>query len=123
MFHFYNGAILLLIFVGVLFRRQRNIHVPMMVSSCVLDLASVLYLELTRGVIGEAIEKISSNMMQMHLVFASLTLIGYGIAIYTGRRILKGDSIYKIHRTNAILFLIARSGVFVTSFFVHTHHS
>ena len=120
MFHLYNGLVLLLILTGVLFRHYRKIHVPIMVFSFVLDISSVFYLEFSRSVIQEALGHASEKIVQFHLVCAVATLLGYGIAIFTGRRLLRGAPIHLFHRINAILFLMARTGIFVSSFWVHS---
>lgn len=119
--HVYSGIVLLMIYTGFLLRRKRKIHIPLMVSSFTLDLLSILYLELNRNVIFKAYEEVSRGIMQIHLFFAVTTLIGYGIAIYTGRKLAKGtisDAVRTLHRTNAFCFLTARTAVFVTSFWV-----
>ncbi len=118
MVQIYSGTVLALIFVGFLFRRKRKVHIPIMIVSFVLDLISVFYLELSRDVIFKAYDTISKELMQIHLLFAVVTLVGYGIAMYTGRKIAKGAPISALHRINAFCFLTARTGVFVTSFWV-----
>jgi hypothetical protein len=134
MLHLYNGLVLILIFVGVALRRQRRRHVPIMITAFVLDMASVLYLEFNRQVIAEALEHVSALTMQIHLSFAFLTLAGYGVALLTGRLLLKrrhsflkgklfsnGLSVRPVHRFNAIAFLVGRIGIFITSFLVVPH--
>lgn len=120
--HLYSGIVLLMIYTGFLLRRKRKIHIPLMISSFTLDLFSILYLELNRNVIFKAYEEVSRGIMQIHLFFAVTTLIGYGIAIYTGRKIARSamisEAIQTLHKVNAFCFLTARTGVFVTSFWV-----
>lgn len=114
----YVGAVLCLIYVGVIFRRKRKIHVPIMLASFVLDMTAVIYLEFNRGVVMKAFEKVSEYMFQIHLTFAIATLVGYGIALYTGTCLLRGLSMRRLHKINAVFFLIARTGVFITSLFI-----
>ncbi len=118
MLHLYNGLVLLLIYLGAALRHRRKIHVPIMITAFTLDMLSVLYLEFTKNVIMEAMEHASTSSVQVHLTCAGMTLLGYGVAILTGRKILQGKSLYAVHRTNAVIFLIARTGVFITSFWV-----
>lgn len=118
MVQIYSGIVLFLIFVGFLLRRRRKIHIPIMIGSFVLDLISILYLELNRNVIFKAYDTISKELMQIHLFFAVVTLVGYGIAMVTGRKIAKGAPISALHRINAFCFLTARTGVFITSFWI-----
>ena len=119
MLHLYNGLILVLIFVGVSLRKDRKIHVPIMITSFVLDMVSVVYLEMNRQVVHEAFTHLSERIMQIHLFFAVGTLLGYAVALYTGRKLLKGATIFWVHRLNAVCFLFCRTGIFVTSFLVH----
>jgi len=118
MVQLYVGFVLILIFVGISFKKNPKIHVPMMITCLILDLSAVLYLELTRNAVFEAIEHAPEFLMQIHLVFAVITLVGYGVAATTGTLLLKGKKVRHIHKTNAIIFLLARIGVFVTSFWV-----
>ncbi|MBI2608741.1 MAG: hypothetical protein HYW47_03980 [Deltaproteobacteria bacterium] len=118
MVQLYVGFVLVLIFVGVSFKRKPKIHVPIMISCLVLDLSAVLYLEITRNAVMEAIEHAPEFLMQIHLVFAVTTLVGYGVAATTGTLLLKGKRVRHIHKTNAVIFLLARIGVFITSFWV-----
>jgi hypothetical protein len=90
-----------------------------MLSAFTLDMASVLYLELASDVIDKAMNHASQTTLRIHLAFAITTLISYGIALYTGRRLLKNENqIRPIHKINAGIFLVARTVVFITSFFV-----
>ena len=118
MFQLFNGLVLCAISIGIAVRRHRKIHVPIMLTCFVLDLGLVLYLELSRGAIDIAAQHVSESLMQIHLLFAILTIAGYCMAIYTGRKILNGAPLFKIHHLNALIFLTARIGVFVTSFWV-----
>ncbi len=117
--HAYVGAVLCLLYTGVAFHRKKRIHVPIMITSFVLDMSAILYLELNRGVLAKVLEKSGTeHVLQIHLTFAVLTLLGYGVAFYTGSRLLKGIPIKRFHKINAMVFLISRTGVFITSFFV-----
>ncbi len=114
----YSGFVLLLILIGIAFRRKRKIHVPIMVTGLVLDLASVLYLEISRHVIMEAFERVPEFLMKIHLTLAVLTLSGWAIAFTTGILILSGKQIQKIHKINAAIFLISRTALFITTFWI-----
>ena len=119
MVHAYIALVLCLIFVGVYFRRKKRIHVPIMLSSLVLDLSAVVYLELDRNVIMKAYERTPEALMKVHLVFAVFTLLGYGLALVTGINLLRGNNKLRyLHRLNACIFLIARVGVLITSFWI-----
>ena len=119
MIHFCIALILCLIFVGVYFRKKRHIHVPIMLTSLILDLSAVVYLEMDRNVIMKAYERTPESLMKLHLLFAVTTLIGYGLALVTGINLLRGNNkVRYLHRINACVFLIARTGVLITSFWV-----
>ena len=82
-------------------------------------MTSVIYLELKENVIAKAYEHVNQFSMDIHLTFAIVTLIGYGVAIFTGRKLnLFYEQYRKIHKTNMFIFLIARTGVFITSFII-----
>ncbi|MBI2027510.1 MAG: hypothetical protein HYS98_06900 [Deltaproteobacteria bacterium] len=119
--HFYSGAVLLLILVGISQKRTPKRHIPIMISCFVLDLASVLYLEFTRDAVFEAYRRAPESIMQIHLFFAITTLVGYFVALPTGILLFKGRKhLRKFHKWNAMVFLIVRCGVFITSFWVHS---
>ena len=65
---------LLLIVVGLALRRDRKKHPPIMVLAFVLDVALVLYLELTRGAIDRA-SQLASQLLTVHVGFAVATLV------------------------------------------------
>ena len=115
----YSGLVLLLIYIGVFFRHKKKIHVPIMLVCAVLDLGSVYYLEVSRHVIQEAFERVAPKLlMKIHLTFAVTTLRGYAVALCTGTLLILGKRVRFIHKINAALFLIARTGIIITSFWV-----
>ncbi len=117
--HIFIALVLCLIFVGVSFRKNRKSHVLIMLSCLILDLSAVLYLELDRNVIMKAYERTPETLMKVHLVFAIFTLLGYGLALVTGINLLRGNNnVRYLHRINACVFLIARTGVLITSFWI-----
>ena len=117
--HIYSAAVLCLIFIGVSQKATPKRHIPLMLTSFLLDMASVLYLEFTENVIFEAYKRAPQHIMQIHLFFAISTLLGYFIAIPTGVLLFKGrKKLRKFHKLNAMIFLIARTGVLITSYWV-----
>ena len=55
MFHSISTIVLLILAAGILLRRHRRIHIPIMITAFSLDLASVLAIEINRGAIKKAI--------------------------------------------------------------------
>jgi len=54
MYHVASTPVLLVLMAGILLRRRRRIHVPMMVAAFSLDLLTVLALEWNRGAVKKA---------------------------------------------------------------------
>mgnify|MGYP007037809600 CR=1 FL=1 len=119
MFHAIHGVSLvvcILLVVGVLYRRRRRVHVPLMITAIALDLAMVLYIELSRGAVQSAQSKMGTLMI-VHIAISVLVLVLYGIHVYTGIRMLRGGT----RRTHALIMpatLALRIGNFVTSIMV-----
>jgi hypothetical protein len=115
-------GILCVLITGACLHKKRHIHVPLMVTGILADLTVVIILEFNRGAIAKAIERSSTQseiLFKIHLATAIITLVGYGIALYTGRRLYTGhESIRPFHRFNAKVVLLTRTIVSITSFWV-----
>lgn len=77
--------------VGVLERRHRSLHVPLMLSALSLDFALVLYLEVTRAAVEKALEFSMRVPAQIHIAFSSTALLLYFPVLYFAFRILRGS--------------------------------
>lgn len=119
-FQIQSACILTLLFVGVGFakRRKLTLHARLMGSAVAWDLLLVLQIELIRG----AIEKAGTGplLLNVHITIAALTIICYGVLIYTGRKLLSGAGakVLPWHHILGLTALTLRTLTFATSFFI-----
>ena len=118
-----STLIVLLILVGLWKRKVVKVHVPLMLTAFGLDVALVLWIELTR----QAIEKFAASvqtpeqhsLLLFHITVSLITIALYTILTILGFKILKGRTdLLKLHRNLGALFLVCRLTNYVTSFFV-----
>lgn len=117
-----------LIPLGLALRRRRRLHVPIMSLCFALDLINVAIVEffLARrmspagaGAVEQGLEIMRHvDVKMIHVLTSVLCLAGYGVAIFTGRRILSRSVGWKAHRWNAGVFLVVRLVSYVTSFWM-----
>ena len=88
-----------------------------MSTAFVIDLALVLYLELTRGVVESIPGRDMASVLPVHLVFSTAVLVFYAVQIATGIRLARGVR-SRWHARVPAWFVITRVGTFITSFFV-----
>lgn len=121
-FQLQSFSILILMYVGVIFRRNRRLHIKLMASSMIWDVLLILQIELTRSAIVKASESMigsKSLILNIHVAMAIACVILYGFMVESGRKILRGEkSVRGRHRLQGISILVLRTLVFVTSFFV-----
>ena len=106
-----------LLVVGVLNRRRRKIHIPLMMTSFLIDLGMVLYLEIRRGVVESIPSRPMTPLLIVHISLSTVVLICYGIQIYTGIQNARGRR-RPWHRIGAAAFLVTRFGNLITSFII-----
>ena len=84
------------------------------------DLILVGQIELNRGVVIKAIQFTQNTfLLNIHVSIALLTVLLYGVMIYTGRKLLKGEvSLRPVHRRFGLTTLGFRFFVYITSFFI-----
>ena len=86
-------CIVLLLTVGIYFRRQRKLHVKIMSVAIIWDIIIILQVELSRSAILKASKAMTNALLlNIHVTIAVSSVILYGFMIYTGRRLLKGDN-------------------------------
>lgn len=112
-----STLILIAIFYGVAQRKNRRRHVPIMVGCGIADIILVLAIIVWRHALPKAMEA-DTTILRIHLAFSIPALLLWFTAFYSGVRRKKGKCV-GFHRANAILFLIARTGNWITSFFVY----
>lgn len=108
------------IFAGILFgvwnRKNRRIHIPMMLGCFVADMLLVLVIELNRQAIAQATST-TDSFLRFHIAVSVSAVVCYFVALVTGFRRRKGKLVLA-HRVNAILFLFFRGTNWATAFFV-----
>lgn len=121
-FQLQSISILLLMYVGVIFKRNRRLHVKLMSSAMIWDILLILQIELTRSAIVKASESVvgsKSLILNIHVAMAVACVILYGFMVASGRKLLRGENGVRIrHKILGVSTLILRTLVFATSFFV-----
>ena len=118
-FQIQSVIIVILMYLGVYLRNRRSIHVKIMSTVIIWDILLILQIELTRGAINKAMKVVANPLMlNIHVTLAVSTVLLYGVMIYTGRRMLKGEDIFRTkHRIFGFSTVIFRTATFITSFF------
>lgn len=114
-----SALILALMFYGASVARQRLKHVRIMGTAIIWDLLLILQIELTRSAIDKAMKIVENPMaLKIHLFFAITTVLLYGVMIFTGRKVYKGQNqLRSFHKSMGITTLVFRVMTFATSFF------
>jgi len=115
-------GVICMILVGVFFRRQKLIHIPLMVGAFSIDIALLVYIEITRDAIEKTIHGPHPYVI-FHVVLCTVALLLNIALLRTGYKVLKKQINKNIHRKLAIWFLIFRLGNYLTSLNVdnYTH--
>ncbi len=107
----------LLLFVGFANRRRRRLHITLMVTSLVIDLGMVLYLELQRGVVESIPGRTMSPLLIFHIFLSAVVLALYAVQVVSGIKKAKERG-SGVHAKVAYWFLAARVGNLLTSLVV-----
>lgn len=125
MFLYASTFILVLISVGIYFRKNSKIHIPIMVSAFILDLSLVLVIEIMRHAVEDVVENVITKtdpFVLFHATISLFVLVFYVILAMTGFRITKNrKNALAFHRIAAIMFVILRLANYITSFSVAEH--
>ncbi len=105
-----------LIIVGYLNRSRRRVHIPLMASAFVIDMAIVLYIELARGVIDQVRARMGLLMI-VHIILSSAVIALYIGQIVTGIKNARGLR-SKWHAKAGLWLILTRVGNLITSFLV-----
>lgn len=113
-----SACIVILMAVGIYFRRQRSLHVKIMSTAMIWDIILILQIELSRSAILKASKAMSNAMaLNIHVSIAVATVLLYGLMVYTGRAMLYGKNEFrKKHRILGYTTFLMRILTFVTSF-------
>jgi hydrogenase-4 membrane subunit HyfE len=120
LFQIQSALILLLLFVGVYFKRERKRHVRIMTSAIIWDILLILQIELNRGAIAKAVQVTENKwLLNVHVSLAVTCVLFYFVMFYTGRKLLNFDnSIRPRHKLFGMITLTLRILTFITSFFI-----
>jgi uncharacterized membrane protein YozB (DUF420 family) len=109
---------LLLIGAGILFRRDRHLHVPLIITAFAIDLTLVLYVELSKHAV-ESVLRRGGALLWFHALVSALMFVLYLVQIALGLRILRGNTLTRrTHRRVGVAFVCLRLINYVTSFMV-----
>ncbi len=121
-FQIQSALIYLLMIYGISKRKNRKIHVPTMTVVLIWDVLLILQIELSRDAVAKA-SKVTVNpmLLNIHVSFAVLSVVFYGLLVYTGRKLLSGDNkIRPRHRLFGWTAFTLRTLTLITSFFAVT---
>ena len=126
----YMGAATLsycLMTTGVILRKEKKIHMPLMITAIVLDLAIVLILQIKRHAIQTASEGTLNGLQKSHIAFSTIAVLLYiPVAIFGLKKISKRTkrtqpSHSKLHQKFGICAYIFRTLGFITMFSLLSH--
>ena len=111
-------CILIIIMVGIYWRKIRSRHIKIMSVAMIWDVILILQIELSRSAILKASKALDNHMaLNIHVSIAVTTVLLYGMMIYTGRKLLKGQhDIRRKHRLLGYTTFFMRVLTFATSF-------
>ena len=70
--------------IGIFYRRNRKIHIPLMAIGICIDLAIVLTLEIQRSAIAEAVSGKLTSLQMGHIAASTLAVVFYFPTVYFG---------------------------------------
>lgn len=111
-------CIVLLMVVGVYFRRNRQLHVKIMSLAMIWDVLLILQVELSRSAILKASKAMENALaLNVHVSIAVATVILYAFMVHSGRKLLAHQASFrKRHRLLGWTTLLMRILTFITSF-------
>ncbi|MBI3410435.1 MAG: hypothetical protein HY040_19015 [Planctomycetes bacterium] len=86
MLHVVSTMVLVLIGLGLYYRRQTSIHWKLMTGAFVTDFALVLYIELTRHAVEATVTQVRP-FVWFHAAISTTVLVLYVVLITLGRRL------------------------------------
>jgi hypothetical protein len=112
-------GVVALLFYGVSQRSRPRIHMPVMALAFLIDLSMVVYIELNRHAIEQAVHP-TSGLMKVHLFCSIVAVLLYPVQIGSGlKKYLWGGVAF--HKYTGAAFLFFRVGNLITSFLIPTH--
>ena len=109
---------LLLILAGLWNRRRPHRHLTFMITAFTVDLALILYIELTR----DAVQQLSGGappLLWFHVGVSVAVVLSYIGMILLGRRLLRREAgVRSVHRKLGLTFCVLRTVNYITSFMI-----
>jgi hypothetical protein len=127
MLHAISTVVVVLIAVGLYFRRRPELHVKFMTAAFVTDLALVVWIEATRGAVETVVAR-PKPLVWFHAGVSVAVLVLYVVQLTLGRRLLyapaaagpaaapTGSGHRALHRNLGITFCVLRGLNYVTAF-------
>lgn len=104
---------------GLLSRKNRKLHVKLMLTGISLDVALVLFLQITREAVQTALKFELSALQHTHIAFSTAALLLYPLVIFLGWGLYnspQNSALRQRHRAIAILCFILRTLGFLFMF-------
>ncbi len=118
-FQIQSTLILGVFFLGILNRKNRDLHPKLMKFGILWDLLLVLQIELTRKAILKASKVVTNSLLlNFHVAIAISTVLLYFVMWYLGSKALKDPAFRSKHKFFGILTMTLRCTVYVTSYLV-----
>ncbi len=118
MLYFASTVVLVLVAAGLYCRRRQRVHLALMLTAFVTDLALVLYIEAGRGAVEKVVESVRPVIwfhaaVSVGVLLLYLTMLTLGLQLLRGRTALKAT-----HRRLGMSFVALRVLNYMTSFVV-----
>ena len=116
--HFLSTIVLILIAIGIWKRKEPRAHFAAMLSAFIIDVALVLYIELTRHAV-DSVTTQPGPLLLFHVAISVIVLAAYVFQLELGRRLLKGAVASRsLHIWVGVTFCSLRLVNYITSFYI-----
>ncbi len=109
-------GICVLLVIGLLSRRHKRVHIPIMSVAFVSDIALLLWVELTRGAI-ETVRTQLTPLLGVHVLLSVIVIGLYLTQIVSGVKKARGRP-HAWHGKTGVTLAVCRFGNLITSFIV-----
>jgi hypothetical protein len=120
----FSSFVLILITLGILYRRHWSLHRYLMLTAFFIDVSIVIVVELNRQALEHVLWETQTNFVYFHILVSLVTLVLYFFLFISGSKMLnmkmgkipfKHNHLY-MHRAQAGLFVLMRIINYITSF-------
>jgi hypothetical protein len=127
-FHIVSTCVLLIIIAGIMTRKNQKLHIPLMTAAFVIDLTSVLVIEIQRQAVEKVVGSSTHPLLIFHAIISIMVLVLYVLMMTSGKKLQKFIAEIKplelvtlarrSHVTYSAVFIILRLTNYVTSFMI-----